>query len=59
MRAASNKLWMGKHAFPQSYTNSTECTQGTLSHVPPLVRDFILKKQEVRPLVHLGQLLDG
>lgn len=26
---------------------------------PPPVRDFILKKQEVRPLVHLGRLLDG
>lgn len=37
-------------------------------YLPPPVRkkkkkkwsgDFILKKQEVRPLVHLGQLLDG
>lgn len=30
-----------------------------LSHVPTPVRDFILKKQEVRPLIHLGLLLDG
>ena len=28
-------------------------------YFPPPVRDFIPKKQEVRPLVHLGQLLDG
>lgn len=28
-------------------------------YLPPRVRDFILKKQEARPLVHLGRLLDG
>lgn len=45
MRAVSKQAWMGKHAFPQPYSNSTECTQGTRSHVPPLVRDLILKNR--------------
>lgn len=61
---------MGNHAFPTAFyqLNGMQRKNAFPSHgalplqslyFPPPVRDFIPKKQEVRPLVHLGQLLDG